>query len=213
MFEPIPLEFLYSDAQQPQVMVTVNGIDGVCPEFNCDYIYIDTDKAIQTQTLTNGVDLTITGVGLPTEDIRVRLANAECLGDITATETEITCSLNFLPAAGSWNVKVTDYRGDIPNDSVDLISVGLVIDSVTPDIDLNQLGGDILEFSGTGFDTLDISATTVVFQDSTICIVQDATPTTLSCLVDGFDASALDTSIPYSATVTVNGVENADMSV
>ena len=117
MFEPIPLEFLYSDAQQPQVMVTVNGIDGVCPEFNCDYIYIDTDKLIQSQTLTNGVDLTITGVGLPTEDIRVRFANAECTGDIVASETEITCTLNFLPAAGSWDVKLTDYRGLIPIDA------------------------------------------------------------------------------------------------
>ena len=48
MFEPIPLEFLYSDAQQPQVLVTVNGIDSVCPDFNCDYIYIDTDKQIQS---------------------------------------------------------------------------------------------------------------------------------------------------------------------
>lgn len=98
-------------------MVTVNGIDGVCPEFNCDYLYIDTDKLIQSQTLTNGVDLTITGVGLPTEDIRVRFANAECTDGITATETEITCTLNFLPAAGSWDVKLTDYRGLIPIDS------------------------------------------------------------------------------------------------
>lgn len=48
MFEPIPLEFLYSDAQQPQVLVTVNGIDSVCPDFNCNYIYIDTDKQIQS---------------------------------------------------------------------------------------------------------------------------------------------------------------------
>jgi len=58
----------------------------------------------------------ITGVGLPTEDIRVRFANAECTGDIVASETEITCTLNFLPAAGSWDVKLTDYRGLIPID-------------------------------------------------------------------------------------------------
>ena len=65
-FEPMPLEFIYTDAQKPQVMISVNGVEGVCPEFNCDYIYIDTDSEIQGQTLTNGVDLTITGVGLPT---------------------------------------------------------------------------------------------------------------------------------------------------
>lgn len=60
---------------------------------------------------------------------------------------------------------------------------------------------------------MDISATTVVFSDSTICIVLDATPTTLSCMVDGFDADTLDTSVAYPTTVTVNGVENTDISV
>ena len=114
MFEPVPLEFIYADAQKPQVMISVNGVVGVCPEFNCDYLYIDTDSEIQTQTLTNGVDLTITGVGLPTEDIQVKFANAECTGTITVSDTEITCSLNFLPAAGSWDVKLIDYRGYIP---------------------------------------------------------------------------------------------------
>jgi hypothetical protein len=46
MFEPIPLEFLYSDAQKPQVIISVNGIAGVCPDFNCDYLYIDTESEI-----------------------------------------------------------------------------------------------------------------------------------------------------------------------
>lgn len=41
MFEPVPLEFLYTDASQPQVIISVNGIDGVCPEFNCDFLYIE----------------------------------------------------------------------------------------------------------------------------------------------------------------------------
>jgi hypothetical protein len=91
--------------------------------------------------------------------------------------------------------------------------VGLVIDSISPDSDLNQLGGDVLTFSGTGFDSLDISASSVVFSDDTTCIVLDATPTALTCLVDGFDASTLDTSSSYTATITVNGVENSDQSV
>ena len=108
--------------------------------------------------LTNGVDLTITGVGLPTEDIRVKFANAECEGTITASETEITCSLNFLPAAGEWCVEVIDYRGLIPTlDDLDLIDVDLVIDGISPNSDLNQLGGDKLTFTGTGFDSLDTS--------------------------------------------------------
>jgi hypothetical protein len=41
MFEPIPLEFVYADVDKPQVGIKVNGIDGVCPTFNCGYLYGD----------------------------------------------------------------------------------------------------------------------------------------------------------------------------
>ena len=105
MFEPLPLEFMYTDASQPQVIISVNGIDGVCPDFNCDFLYIEPAGQITSQSLTNGVDLTIVGTNLPTENVRVFLANSEC-GTIIATETEITCSLAVLPAAGSWDVRV-----------------------------------------------------------------------------------------------------------
>ena len=39
MFEPVPLEMLYHDADKPQVMVKVKGLEGICPGFNCDYQY------------------------------------------------------------------------------------------------------------------------------------------------------------------------------
>lgn len=89
----------------------------------------------------------------------------------------------------------------------------MVIDSISPNSDLNQLGGDVLTFSGTGFDSLDISASSVVFSDGTTCTVLDATPTTLTCLVNGFDASTLDTSSPYTVTISVNGIENSDQTI
>ena len=59
MFEPLPLEMMFADAQKPQVLVKVNGLEGICPEFNCDYLYIATVSEITSQTLTNGVDLVI----------------------------------------------------------------------------------------------------------------------------------------------------------
>ena len=153
-------------------------------------------------------------MGLPTEDIQVKFANAECEGEITASETEITCSLNFLPAAGPWCVEVIDYRGLIPIDEdVEPIYIDLVIDGISPNSDLNQLGGDELTFTGTGFDSRDISASTVVFSDATVCNVTGATPTTLTCIIDGFDADTLDTDSAYTTTITINGVENADYSV
>ena len=46
MFEPVPMEMLYNDAEKPQVLVTINGIDGVCPDFNCDFVYVDAPSEI-----------------------------------------------------------------------------------------------------------------------------------------------------------------------
>ena len=212
MFEPIPLEFMYTDATQPQVLVSVNGIDGVCPEFNCDFLYIEPAGLITSQVLTDGLDLTITGTSLPTEDIRVILANAEC-ESITASETDITCTLSHYPAAGSWDVRVLDYRGLIPlADDADCIDVDLVVDSVTPNTDLNQLGGDLLTFVGTGFDAV-TDDTTIVFGDETTCIVVSATDTELTCIVDGFDPAVLNTASPYSMAITVNEITNTDHTV
>jgi len=47
MFEPIPLYMLHHNAEKPQVTVKVNGIEGVCPNFNCDYSY-----AVATSSVT-----------------------------------------------------------------------------------------------------------------------------------------------------------------
>ena len=46
MFAPIPLEFIHTDVTQPQVGIKVNGIDGVCPAFNCGYLYGDPTGSI-----------------------------------------------------------------------------------------------------------------------------------------------------------------------
>ena len=52
---------------------------------------------------------------------------------MVATETQITCTLTQLPAAGVWDVELFDLKGLIPVDSsADKIDVELVIDSVTP---------------------------------------------------------------------------------
>ena len=85
MFEPIPLEFIYTDAQKPQVLVSVNSIDAVCPAMNCDYVYIDVVGEISSQTLS-GNSLTIVGTDLPTSDVTVKFATSTCTS-ITATST------------------------------------------------------------------------------------------------------------------------------
>jgi len=137
IFEPIPLEMLYASAEKPQVLIKVNGIEGVCPEFNCDYVYTQPTSEITVQALANGNELTITGTALPTTDVRVVLGNAEC-GTVTASETEITCTLGVLPAAGSWDVQVYDPKGLVPiADAVVKIDVALTVSAISPSTDLN----------------------------------------------------------------------------
>ena len=83
-------------------MIKVNGIEGVCPEFNCDYVYVQSEGQITGQVLS-GDTLTITGTNLPTSDVGVKLANSQC-DTVTATATQITCTLTTSAAAGSWDV-------------------------------------------------------------------------------------------------------------
>jgi len=41
MFEPIPMEMLYTSATRPQILVEVDGVSAACANLNCDYLYID----------------------------------------------------------------------------------------------------------------------------------------------------------------------------
>ena len=183
----------------------VNGIEGVCPDFNCDYVYISTTSLVTSQSLS-GTRVTIGGVDLPTGDIQVKLSNSEC-EIVSASATQIECDLTIQPAAGSWSVRVTDDKGLIPVDSsVTLIDIGLTVDVVAPNDGLNQLGGDILSLSGSRFDTSSDS-TTVTFSDGTPCDILETGDGLLVCEVSGFDATTLDPSVPQTVNVQVNGVE------
>jgi len=86
------------------------------------------------------------------------------------------------------------------------------VSSVSPATGLNQLGGDLLTLTGTGFDT-NIAATTVTMSDGSTCDIKGATPTTLDCIPSGFDLSTIASSTPRTLTVTVNSVVNTDQSV
>ena len=202
---------LYADAQKPQVMIKVNGIDGVCPSFNCDYLYTSTSAVVTGQSLS-GSTLTITGTGLPTADVKVKFSNAECIVQ-SGTNVQITCTLSISPAAGSWDVRVTDLSGLIPVDAaVAKIDIALVVTSVSKTTDLNQLGGDTLTLSGTGFET-SLDSTTVTFSDGTSCTTTSTSSLELVCVVDGFDSATLDPSTPLTMTATVNSVTDASQTV
>ena len=131
--------------------------------------------------------LTISGTSLPTSDeVKVRFSNSECT-DVTASETEITCTLDVGAAAGSWDAQVSDANGLTPKHvDVTAIDVALSVSSISPYTDLNQLGGDILTITGTGFDQV-TSSTSVTFSDGTSCTVLTTSDTEITCEVYEFN--------------------------
>ena len=91
------MEMLYTPVFKPQVRVQVNGLDAVCPEQNCDYVYkeeLNSDTGMRrnlaaepsvshfeyeptTKTLTiEGDDFVDRGCGNP--DISVEFAKQTC---------------------------------------------------------------------------------------------------------------------------------------
>ena len=83
-------------------MIKVNGVEGVCPTLNCDYVYVDTASLITGQSIS-GDTLTITGTNLPTSDVKVAFSHSVC-GTVTASAIQITCTLTVPAATGSWDV-------------------------------------------------------------------------------------------------------------
>jgi hypothetical protein len=62
-FNPVPLEMLFTPALKPQVLVTVDGLEAICPDDNCGYSYVTSVGEI-TDTTLSGTTLTVTGSDL-----------------------------------------------------------------------------------------------------------------------------------------------------
>lgn len=79
MFEPVGLEFLYSDAQVPQVLVDVDGVPALCLNDNCGYSYVASTTELTAQTYDEGTKvLTVTGTAIPTTGLTVSFGGATC---------------------------------------------------------------------------------------------------------------------------------------
>ena len=63
--------------------------------------------------------------------------------------------------AGTWIPQVRTANGSIPNTGAP-INIPLVVTSVTPNLNINYLGGDILTIVGSGFGN-DLSKVSVKF--------------------------------------------------
>ena len=120
---------------------------------------------------------------------------------IVATTAQITCTLAKKPTAGDWNVKVSDPKGLIPTATALVkINVPLVITSISPNKAFNQLGGDIMQVTGTGYNP-DKAKNSVIFSDNTECTALAVTETQLDCVINGFDQNNILSQYPTKVKV------------
>jgi hypothetical protein len=202
MFEPIPLEMMRTTVSAPQIEVLVDGIVALCPNFNCDFAYVDTVGEITGMTLS-GTSVSIVGTDLPTSDFTVIIADQECnSGTHAAIATEITCSLDEVPVAGNVHAIVKTDQGhvSIAADTAEL-EVDLTISSATTTSDLNRFGGSTIEIAGTNFGYVASDVQVVLTADGTVCNVQYAVGTSITCVTD--EVVEVDDCLGSAPTVTV----------
>jgi hypothetical protein len=98
-YEPLPYEFLFTNETQPQVLVSVDGLEAVCASLKCGYTYIQPTSSISSFSLSNG-KLTIKVTNLTTSIKSITLGGQVCSGITVTGSSTLTCSV--IPVAGSW---------------------------------------------------------------------------------------------------------------
>ena len=207
-YEPLPYEFLYTAEKVPQMQVKVAGIEAVCASLNCGYTYVVPQDHVTGFSLT-GTSLSITGTGFPSVIKQVVFSNNVCKNVAVTGTTQITCTA--VPVAGSWQPIVSDAIGQVPVETVDQISVPLVLTSVSPNINLNAYGGTTLTITGQNFPVGldDGSSIDVTLGDGTKCNIVSSTNTQIKCLTERFADSTTTTTL----TLAVNGVSKNTLTV
>jgi len=117
----------------------------------------------------------------------------------------VSCTLDSEPVCGSYLPEYFHNLGLIP------VATGLAkedvtctISSVTPNTELNLLGGDNLTFTGTHFPKqVEGSTFELAFDnaDATPCTVQSSTSTELVCLTGAFGSGMASQSVGLSLTI------------
>ena len=109
------------------------------------------------------------------------------------------------PTCGEWIPELYSAHGLIPTDpSAAKIKVDCTVTSITPDTELNVLGGDTLTIVGTNFpkfvadNTVEIGFSN---SDGTKCVLQSSKSTEMICLTKSFDKVA---NLDEEFTMTIN---------
>lgn len=154
-------------------------------------------------------DLTITGTGLPTPT-SISVGGTKCGTPTKKTATEIVCKLPSTLSAGNWDATIQTASGSVPiKAGVAKIVAPLTVTSVTPNTNLNQMGGDVLTIAGTGFDAVTMASNTVALTDGTKCPVSAATAIEIKCTTEKLvKTSPADIAKANPVIVTVNKITN-----
>lgn len=188
VYDVIPLELLVADSTSPAVTVTVDGLDAICAGMNCDYAYTAGAGEWTSQSLSGNV-ITLTGTDLPTADFDIVFAETSCdLSTATSDGSTVSCTLKNTPAGGSWIAELRSSLGNIPNangnrrmlQSINAINIFGSVNSVTPNTDINENGGDILDIVGTNFSP-NIANNQVSLNDGTACDIESADYSRIRC--------------------------------
>lgn len=113
-YDALPFENLHTAHTKPQVMVKVDDMPAVCASVQCDFTYTEPTSEVDNMGISN-LDLTITGIDLPTGDdlLSVKVAKTDCL--VTASsDTEISCTLQDDWVHGDWTPEVRNVHGLAP---------------------------------------------------------------------------------------------------
>lgn len=137
----------------------------------------------------------LTGTDLPVNSSMVRhveFAHSKCTISAISNES-LTCTLDYEPVCGDHLPSLYSIYG-LVNNSVNLTdeTITCTVTSVVPTTQLNLLGGDNLTISGTQFPwNIETSTVDVKFTDNqtTSCVPQWSTSTTLVCLTSAFDVA------------------------
>jgi hypothetical protein len=124
----------------------------------------------------------------------------------TLTDTQYECELETNAVTGNWIVVVNTEHGNLPNSISNEIAVESNLSSISPNTDINFLGGDLLTITGDNFG-YDTDAISVVFTDGSLCVVQSADMTTFTCLPDRWEDTK-DADKDQTLTVTIHDVED-----
>jgi len=226
-FDPIPMEMLYTPAYKPQVLVKVNGLDAVCPEFNCDFTYFEADdvpSVVGAEFNSEDNSLTITAIDAndfeissclenEKEELKIEFAGVPCKGASPILKTafadgnSIECTLDGKPVAGSHKVHVKSVCGEFDNTNSPDIDIPLAISADIPTRGLSKYGGDRITINGSGFSTKS-GENVVNIIDGPKCNIQSQTSTKIVCITDPFGANRrqLAAASNYELTVETGGV-------